>query len=85
MGSLVEQLNFGVWVGLALQLLGRIAYRGEGNIGIVLGLIGLLFLIWGSMRIAVEKGYSKWVGLIGIFSCGGLLVLLILPDRDSSV
>ena len=40
---------------------------------------GAVFVIWGCMRLAVAKGYTKWLGLVGIFSCLGVLFLAVLP------
>ena len=31
------------------------------------------------------KGYSKWLGLLGLLSIIGLLVLVFLPDRHKGV
>jgi hypothetical protein len=34
------------------------------------------------MNYAEVKGYSKWLGLVGLLSCIGLLVLVFVPDRN---
>jgi hypothetical protein len=46
-------------------------------------LLVLPFFIWGCMAYAKRKGYNEFVGLIGLASCLGLLVLVFLPDRSN--
>jgi hypothetical protein len=80
--------NIGVGIGIVLQILGRmLAKGGEGGvlIGLALGVAGLVFFIWGCMNYAEGKGHSKWLGLLGLLSCLGLIILAVLPDhhRDS--
>ncbi len=93
MGSLFEQLNAGICIGLVLQIIGRIVGRllapsytdgigGAVLLGAALSLVGLVIMIWGCMQMCVEKGYSKWLALLGIFSCLGLLVLLVIPPKS---
>lgn len=61
-------------------------YEGSFDLMAVLGhaisFVGLIIFIWGCMSLSVEKGYSKWLGLLGLFSCIGLLVLLLLPEKS---
>ena len=38
--------------------------------------------ILGCRSYAVGKGHSKWLGLLGLLSCVGLLVLIVLPDHN---
>jgi len=42
---------------------------------------GLVMLVVGLCYYALAKGYSKWLGLLGLLSCIGLIVLACLPDR----
>ena len=76
--------NIGVGLGILLQLLHVILVR-QGIVSPILGLIidiiGLLFFVWGCMNYAEGKGHSKWLGLLGLLSCIGLLVLVFLPDH----
>ena len=83
MGALFAQLNAGVRIGLALQVFGRIVVSfGGGFVGWLISLVGLLVFVWGCMGICQEKGYSKWLGLLGFFSCLGLLIVMLLPEKS---
>jgi len=70
--------------GYVLMFIGNIAMR-SGDAGVLFGflfwIVGLLVNIGGCMKYAEEKGHSKWMGLVGIFACVGLLILLMMPDR----
>ena len=80
--------NVGVGGGLALQLLGNVLQAQGGAmvvIGLVLLLVGLVLFIWGCMSYCEGKGYSKWLGLLGLLSIIGLLVLVLLPDRHKGL
>jgi len=71
-------------MGYVLMVAGRLSASagGAGAIfGVILGLVGLVLNIGGCMKYAEEKGHSRWVGLVGLLSCVGLLILLMLPDR----
>lgn len=54
-------------------------------LGGVLGLTGLLVHVGGCMMYAEAKGHSKWIGLVGLLTCVGLLISLMLPDRYRGV
>jgi hypothetical protein len=54
------------WVGLSL-VAGMFA-------GFILVIIGLCYY-------AAAKGYTAVLGVLGLFSCLGLLILALLPDR----
>ena len=74
--------NIGVGVGLVLQVVGNIlSRRGMGLVGLLLGIVGVVLFVWGCMNYAEGKGHSKWLGLLGLLSCLGLLILIILPDH----
>ena len=51
-------------------------------VGAIIALVGAVFFIWGCMNYAVGKGYSKFLGLLGLLSCIGLVVLVLLPDKN---
>jgi hypothetical protein len=72
--------NIGVGLGLILQLVGRWVF-GRSVVGLVLIIVGAILFIWGCMNYAVGKGHSKWLGLLGLLSCIGLIILVILPDH----
>jgi hypothetical protein len=76
--------NIGIGFGILLQIAGRgLAYANEAAAipAMVLTLLGAVFFIWGCMNYAVGKGHSKWLGLLGLLSCIGLIVLILLPDH----
>ena len=81
--------NIGVGIGLLLQVIGRCLATFVGGpvgiLGAILALAGLILFIWGCMNYAEGKGYSKWLGLLGLLSCIGLLVLVVLPDKNKTV
>ena len=86
----VRSTNIGVGIGILLEIAGRLLiYRGSlpgGGMGLIAaGLIilvaGVIVFIWGCMNYSEGKGYSKWLGLIGLLSCIGLIVLIFLPDK----
>ncbi len=87
-------MNARIWTGLAIQVLGQVFkflfqagyYEGPFDPMAVLGqaitFVGLLIMVWACMSTCVEKGYSKWLGLLGLLSCVGLLVVLVLPEKS---
>jgi hypothetical protein len=72
--------NIGVGLGLILEIVGRLVLGGS-VVGLILVIVGYVLFIWGCMNYAVGKGHSKWLGLLGLLSCIGLLILIILPDH----
>ena len=51
-------------------------------LGLILGpLVGAVLLIVGLSYYAKGKGYSAVLGLLGLLSCFGLLILALLPDK----
>ena len=75
--------NIGVGLGIVLQLAGRFIPWSEstGVVGLIISLVGFAFFVWGCMNYAAGKGHSQWLGLLGLLSCIGLLILVILPDH----
>ncbi|QEL15889.1 hypothetical protein [Limnoglobus roseus] len=77
-----------VWTGLALmvgaKLVGRAAeWAGVEPLaaGIPVFALGAVLFLWGCVRTARGKGYSPWVGAVGVLWLVGLGVLYLLPDR----
>ena len=70
-----SKTNIGVGIGFVVQLLGN-ALRAQGG---ALVTIGLVMFIWGCMSYREGKGYSRWLGLLG------LIVLVLLPDRHKGL
>jgi hypothetical protein len=77
--------NIGVGLGILIQLLHFVLVL-EGyvspTLGLMIEIVGLVIFTWGCMNYAEVKGYSKWLGLVGLLSCIGLLVLVFVPDRN---
>jgi hypothetical protein len=76
--------NIGVGIGILFQIVGRVVSSMNDALalpGLLLMIVGLVFFIWGCMNYAQGKGYSMWLGLLGLLSCIGLVVLVLLPDR----
>jgi hypothetical protein len=44
-------------------------------------LIGAGAFTWGCMNYAEGEGHPKWLGLFGLLSYVGLIILVILPDH----
>ena len=72
--------NIGVGLGIALQLLGRMAI-GDNPLGLVVTLIGGAVLIWGCCMYAKAKGHHPAWGLLGLFSIFGLIILVVMSDK----
>jgi hypothetical protein len=77
--------NIGVGAGILIQC-ARFFLVDQGYIsstaGLILTIVGVVLFTWGCMNYAEGKGHSKWLGLFGLLSCIGLLVLIFLPDRN---
>ena len=83
-----RKTNIGVGLGAVLQVLGYLlSYAGNmaAVAGLLLLMIGTLVFLWGCMNYAEGKGHSRWVGLMGLASIIGLVVLIILPEQGSNV
>jgi hypothetical protein len=76
--------NIGVGLGIILEILGRVLITfmpALSIIGLLLIIVGVVLFIWGCMNYAQGKGHSKWLGLLGLLSCIGLIVLVVMPDH----
>ena len=80
-----SKTNIGIAIGLILEIVGNVIRMQMPNlamVGAIIALVGAVFFIWGCMNYAVGKGYSQFLGLLGLFSCIGLLILVLLPDKN---
>lgn len=80
--------NIIVYIGLALEFFGLNAptygSKEVGMVGVAISIIiGIPIFIWGCIRYSKAKGYSAWLGALGLLSLPGLLVLMVIPDRSS--
>ena len=76
-----RETNIGVGVGLVVQAVGRLAEVQGQSWGFALALVGLVPFVWGCMSYCEGKGYSRWLGFVGLLSILGLLALTLLRDR----
>jgi hypothetical protein len=79
-----KNTNAGIGLGILLQFAGGVINSQGGAwiaLGIVVTLLGAAAFIWGCMNYAEGKGHSKWLGLLGLLSCVGLIILVMLPDH----
>ena len=77
-----RRTNIGVGAGLLVSIAGRVlTVRGYPQLGLLIALAGFILFIWGCAEYCNGKGQSPWLGLFGILSIFGLLVLFFLPDR----
>jgi len=80
-----SKTNIGIAIGLILEIVGNVIRMQMPNlalVGAIIALVGAVFFIWGCMNYAVGKGYSQFLGLLGLFSCIVLIVLVLLPDKN---
>ena len=77
--------TIGIGGGVVLQVFGRALGEFRDLDSIYLSVMGqfagVVLFVWGCKIYAIGKGYSKWLGGLGLLSCLGLLVLMALPDR----
>ena len=45
-------------------------------------LAGWVIYAWGCFYLVTGKGYSRWLTLLAILTLFGLIILLLLPDRN---
>ena len=91
-----RKTNIGVGLGLALLTGAQIMEGSDRGVVIFVGIrdlssltpltgvmaiAGTALFIWGCFMYAQGKGYSPWLGLFGLLSIVGLLILVLMPDR----
>lgn len=76
-----KKTNIGVGVGLLFQVIGRVLMTDGSPIGGLIAFVGLVAFIWGCFSYAQGKGQSKWLGLLGLLSLLGLIILFFIPDK----
>ena len=76
--------NIGIGLGLVLQFVGSALLAQKGilaALGITVILVAVAAFIWGCMSYAEGKGHPKWLGLLGLLSLPGLIILFMFPDH----
>jgi hypothetical protein len=76
--------NIGVGVGILLQIVSRFLINQGGSmvtVGLLLALAGAVAFVWGCINYAQGKGYHWALGFLGLLSCLGLIVLVVIPDK----
>ena len=88
-----KKSNIGVGVGFVMELAGRVLMAVSGSsgsappsvplvaLGAVIAIVGVVLFIWGCVQYSLGKGQSGWLGALGLLSCLGLIVLILLPDK----
>jgi uncharacterized membrane protein YhhN len=80
--------NIGVGLGLALQMVGNVIANSSEQADLILGLVAMLagvaVFIWGCMSYARGKGQSPYLGVLGLLSILGLVILVVLPDKHKA-
>lgn len=79
-----QRTNLGVGLGIVLHLAGGYMISHGMVMGSLVALVGSILFIWGCCNYAMGKGYAWPVGLLGLLSCIGLLVLIVLPDKSGT-
>ena len=75
-----SNLGIGTFVvGLALV---TVTSKSLPTLAGVLALVTYVSLFYGCVMYAKGKGYSGWLGSLGIFFILGFIVLAVLPDRE---
>ena len=77
--------NVGVGLGLTASIIARFVLMPKGGAYATAGLFvlipGMALFIWGCCCYAKGKGLHPALGLFGLLSIIGLIVLVCLPDR----
>ncbi|MEO6600107.1 MAG: hypothetical protein ABIQ16_09565, partial [Polyangiaceae bacterium] len=67
--------------GLGLALQGGASAAVPGQPGAMLRFAGAILLVIGLSCYAKMRGQSPWLGLLGLLSCLGVIVLVLLPKN----
>ena len=88
-----KRARLGGWLGLTLQpisllMMGSLTELDSMSIRAILGLVGLAFsfilMDWGIWNYAKAKGYGNYVAALSLFCVYGLVVIMILPNKEST-
>jgi hypothetical protein len=86
--QLQRSANIFILSGIGVTILSIAALASGDDLGTVAlflvgRLIGVGLWVVGCMKYALSKGYSQWLGLLGLAALIGLIVLAVLPDKWS--
>jgi hypothetical protein len=88
-----KHARLGGWLGLALQpisllLIGSLTELDSMSFRVLVGLAGLalsfVLMDWGIWNYAKSKGYGNCVAALSFFCIYGLLILLLLPNKQNA-
>jgi hypothetical protein len=83
--SYTVRAAIGIIGGIVLQLGGAFVIRqGEllAAVGALIALGGTALLVWGCYNLVKKKGYHPALALLGIPWCFGVLLLLVMPNKN---
>ncbi len=78
--------SIGVGIGVVLNVIGFLLLSAADPVrllGPIVIVLSIVALVWGCANYAEAKGYTKWLGALGVAGLLGLVVLALLPDRHS--
>ena len=80
--------NIGVGLGILLQFAAAFLVQRPGSatafLALGLAILAVPLFIWGCCMYAIGKGYPGALGLLGLLSCFGLVILVLLPDKHKA-
>jgi hypothetical protein len=77
-----KYVNLWVGIGLVLQFAGGMLRSPQPVLGNLFVVLGIVAVGLGCMHYAEAKGYTGWIGLLGFLPCFGLILLVLLPDKN---
>lgn len=75
--------NIGIGVGILLVVIGLVLMVVLPPLGLLVRLTGGGFYFWGCYNYAIAKGWNGWFGVFLGLTCIGILVMVLLPDKDA--
>jgi hypothetical protein len=79
----IKRIHILLTAGLISMISGRCFLHSDRNyLALPLYIVGCCIFIFGCSKYAQSKGYNKYLGLLGVFSCLGLFILYQLPDKS---
>lgn len=79
--ELQKRSNILVVAALVLVFASRPIFNQSMALGIVLSVVGTILWFWGLGEYSKSKGYSPVMAALGLLSCIGLLILIVIPNK----